>query len=114
MRCKFESQSENINDDKKTIVYVDMEEAGNIIAFAVISADLWNKRGPSEKVPATNPRKPAVASEQCLSHTKVLVRKEKDAMFEGLKLVVKLKTRNLDKHSKNNGIAGMHHFRFDK
>ena len=47
-------------------------------------------------------------------HTKALVRKEGQAKFKGLKMKVKLENCKLGKHSKNNGIVAMHHFRFEK
>ena len=75
MRYNFESQPENVSEESKTIVYVDMDEIGNTIDFAEIACELWNKKDPSGKVPANNHRKPD--KNQCLSHTKLLFERRK-------------------------------------
>ena len=39
-----ECQPENVDKDKNTIVYIDMDELGNIIDFADTAAASWNSR----------------------------------------------------------------------
>ena len=114
LMTNVEYQPENVNMGKNTIVYIDMDEVGNVIDFAEIAANSWNNKHLVGKVPANKPRKDVMYSEQKLSQTEALVRKSGQAKFEGLKMKVKLETRQLGKDSKNNGIAAMHHFRFEK
>jgi hypothetical protein len=113
LRGNCEYQPENVDKDKNTIVYIDMDELGNTIDFADTAAASWNSRD-GGKVPANKPRKEAVYSEHNLVSTEAMVRKEGQAKFEGLKMKAKLENRKMAKHSKNNGIAAMHHFRFEK
>ena len=85
-----------------------------MIDFADTAAESWNNRLREGKVPENKPRKEVVYSEQTLSHTEALVRKEGQAKFEGIKMKVKLENCKLGKNSKNNDIAAMHHFRLEK
>ena len=114
LRGNVEYQPENVNEDKNTIVYIDMDAEGNEIDFANTAEYIWNHRDLAAKVPPNKPRKEAEHSEHTLSHTEALVRKEGQAKFEGIKMKAKMEVRNLGKNSRNNGIAAMHHLRFEK
>ena len=109
-----EYQPENVNTGKNTIVYIDLDEVGNVIDFFDTAAKSWNNRPLVGKVSANKPRKEDMYSEETLSYTKALVRKEGQAKFEGIKMKVKLENCKLVKNSKNNDIAAMHHFRLEK
>ena len=85
-----------------------------MIDFADTAAKSWNSRELDGVVPVNRPRKEAVHSEHKLAHTEAFVRKEGQAKFEGLKMKAKMENRRLGKTSKNNGIAAMHRFRFEK
>jgi hypothetical protein len=114
LRANVEYQPDNVDKDKSTIVYIDIDAVGNVIDFADTAAISWNSRKLNGVVPANKPRKEAVHSEHKLAHAEALVRKEGQAKFEGLKMKAKLENRGLGKTSKNNGTSAMHHFRFEK
>ena len=66
MRSKFEYQPENLDVEKRNIVYVDMDEAGNEIGFADTAAELWNNREKSGRMPANNlEKKQLTANTSC-------------------------------------------------
>ena len=50
------NQPETIQDDKETIVYVDIDEKGNSVDFAEVAANAWNNRKLKGSVPANKPR----------------------------------------------------------
>jgi hypothetical protein len=85
-----------------------------VIDFADTAAKSWNSRELDGVVPVIRPREEAVHSEHKLAHREAFVCKEGQAKFEGLKMKAKMENWRLGRTSKNNRIAAMHHFRFEK
>ena len=108
------TQHETIEEGKNTILLVDIDENGNRGDLAEEAARALNKRELSGKVRAKRPRGTDVHSDRKIAASHALVRKANEAKFEGLKMVAKLDDHGLGKESKNNGIAAMHHFRFER
>ena len=85
--CKY--QRENVDKDKNTSAYTDMDEVGNIIDFADTTVASWNSREEGN-VPANQPMKEAIHLEPNLVSTEAMVHKEGQAKFKGLKMKTKL------------------------
>ena len=114
IRGNVEYHTENVDTGKYTIVYIDMDEAGNGINVSDTVAKLRNNRDLTGRVPANTPRREAVYCDHDLSHITALVPKEDKVEFKWLKMKAKLENWKMGKISKNNGIAAMHHFHVEK
>ena len=98
------NQHETIEDNKETIVYVDMDEKGNSIDFAEAAANAWNNRKLKGSVSANKPRQREEHTDQKLVSSQALIRKRGEVKFDGLKMEVKLDDHGLGPESENNGL----------